>query len=134
VGDFTPRDHPGTRRLGTAAWRPPAVTEAITYLCLDNSSHAPEVVTEVCRELGVPFRTHGYHPAARVRAIGYASRKRSIADASDCGCNVDHGSPTCSTRFAMPRKVNAVGRATPSASSSHVHGAETGAPGLGRTA
>lgn len=24
--------------------------------------HAPEVITEVCRELEVPFRTHGYHP------------------------------------------------------------------------
>jgi len=24
--------------------------------------HAPEVLTEVCRELDVPFRTHGYHP------------------------------------------------------------------------
>ena len=23
--------------------------------------HAPDVITEVCRELGVPFRTHGYH-------------------------------------------------------------------------
>ena len=24
--------------------------------------HAPEVMTEVCRELDVPFRTHGYRP------------------------------------------------------------------------
>jgi RNA polymerase sigma-70 factor (ECF subfamily) len=24
--------------------------------------HAPEVITEVCRELGVPFCTHGYRP------------------------------------------------------------------------
>jgi RNA polymerase sigma-70 factor, ECF subfamily len=24
--------------------------------------HAPEVTTEVCRELGVPFTTHGHHP------------------------------------------------------------------------
>ncbi len=24
--------------------------------------HAPEVLTEICRELGVPFRTHGYRP------------------------------------------------------------------------
>lgn len=24
--------------------------------------HAPELITEVCRELGVPFRTNGYHP------------------------------------------------------------------------
>jgi RNA polymerase sigma-70 factor (ECF subfamily) len=29
---------------------------------LGNYYHAPEVVTEVCRELDVPFRTHGYHP------------------------------------------------------------------------
>jgi hypothetical protein len=26
--------------------------------------HAPEVLSEVCRELGVPHRTHGYRPAA----------------------------------------------------------------------
>ncbi|RKI72891.1 sigma-70 family RNA polymerase sigma factor [Corallococcus sp. AB049A] len=31
---------------------------------LRNYYHAPEVLTEVCRELDVPFRTHGYHPAA----------------------------------------------------------------------
>ena len=24
--------------------------------------HAPELIAEVCRELGVPFETHGYHP------------------------------------------------------------------------
>jgi RNA polymerase sigma-70 factor (ECF subfamily) len=29
---------------------------------LQNYYHAPEVVSEVCRELDVPFRTHGYHP------------------------------------------------------------------------
>jgi RNA polymerase sigma-70 factor (ECF subfamily) len=28
---------------------------------LRNYYHAPEVLTEVCRELAVPFRTHGYH-------------------------------------------------------------------------
>jgi RNA polymerase sigma-70 factor (ECF subfamily) len=27
-----------------------------------NYYHAPEVISEVCRELGVPFRTHGYRP------------------------------------------------------------------------
>jgi RNA polymerase sigma-70 factor (ECF subfamily) len=31
---------------------------------LRNYYHAPEVLTEVCRELEVPFRTHGYHPSA----------------------------------------------------------------------
>jgi RNA polymerase sigma-70 factor (ECF subfamily) len=31
---------------------------------LRNYYHAPEVVTEVCRELDVPFRTHGHHPVA----------------------------------------------------------------------
>jgi RNA polymerase sigma-70 factor (ECF subfamily) len=30
---------------------------------LRNYYHAPEVITEVCRELDVPFRTHGYHPS-----------------------------------------------------------------------
>jgi RNA polymerase sigma-70 factor (ECF subfamily) len=29
---------------------------------LHNYYHAPEVVTEVCRELAVPYRTHGYRP------------------------------------------------------------------------
>lgn len=31
---------------------------------LRNYYHAPEVITEVCRELDVPFRTHGYHPSS----------------------------------------------------------------------
>jgi RNA polymerase sigma-70 factor (ECF subfamily) len=31
---------------------------------LRNHRHAPELITEVCRELGVPFRTHGYQPSA----------------------------------------------------------------------
>jgi len=29
---------------------------------LRNYYHAPEVVTEICQELDVPFRTHGYQP------------------------------------------------------------------------
>ncbi len=29
---------------------------------LHNYYHAPEVLNEVCRELAVPFSTHGYHP------------------------------------------------------------------------
>jgi RNA polymerase sigma-70 factor (ECF subfamily) len=29
---------------------------------LSNYYHAPELISEVCRELDVPFRTHGYHP------------------------------------------------------------------------
>jgi RNA polymerase sigma-70 factor (ECF subfamily) len=29
---------------------------------LRNYYHSPEVLSEVCRELGVPFRTHGYRP------------------------------------------------------------------------
>jgi RNA polymerase sigma-70 factor (ECF subfamily) len=32
---------------------------------LRNYYHAPEVVTEICRELDVAFLTHGYHPEAR---------------------------------------------------------------------
>ena len=35
--------------------------DRIARLC--NYRHAPEVLTEVCRELGVPFRTHGYQPS-----------------------------------------------------------------------
>jgi hypothetical protein len=33
---------------------------------LRNYCHAPELITEVCRELEVPFRTHGYQPASPV--------------------------------------------------------------------
>ncbi len=29
---------------------------------LRNYYHAPDVMTEVCSELALPFRTHGYHP------------------------------------------------------------------------
>ncbi len=36
--------------------------DRIARLC--NYYHAPEVITEVCRELDVPFRTHGYHPGS----------------------------------------------------------------------
>lgn len=32
---------------------------------LRNYRHAPELSTEVCRELGVPLRTHGYRPTVR---------------------------------------------------------------------
>lgn len=35
--------------------------DKIARLC--NYYHAPEVITEVCRELAIPFRTHGYRPA-----------------------------------------------------------------------
>ncbi|WP_163995890.1 sigma-70 family RNA polymerase sigma factor [Pyxidicoccus caerfyrddinensis] len=31
---------------------------------LRNYYHSPEVLSEVCRELGVPFRTHGYRPGS----------------------------------------------------------------------
>jgi RNA polymerase sigma-70 factor (ECF subfamily) len=31
-----------------------------------NYYHAPEVITEICRELDLPFRTHGYHPDAKL--------------------------------------------------------------------
>ena len=32
---------------------------------LSNFRHAPELSLEVCHELGVPFRTHGYRPQLR---------------------------------------------------------------------
>ena len=38
-----------------------AVVEDGRIARLTSYYHAPEVVEEVCRELGVPFRTHGYH-------------------------------------------------------------------------
>ena len=45
-----------------------------------------------------------------------------------------HKSPTCSTRSAIVRIVNDWGSTVPASTSSHVHGAETGAPDFGRTA
>jgi RNA polymerase sigma-70 factor, ECF subfamily len=36
---------------------------------LYNYYHAPEVVSEVCRELDVPFRTHGYLPNQQQEAL-----------------------------------------------------------------
>jgi RNA polymerase sigma-70 factor (ECF subfamily) len=36
--------------------------DRIARLC--NYYHAPEVITEICREIGVPFRTHGYRPGS----------------------------------------------------------------------
>jgi RNA polymerase sigma-70 factor (ECF subfamily) len=36
---------------------------------LENYYHAPEVISEVCRELDVPFRTHGYRPELGARAL-----------------------------------------------------------------
>jgi RNA polymerase sigma-70 factor (ECF subfamily) len=38
--------------------------DRIARLC--NYYHAPEVIAEVCRELDVPFRTHGYQPEGHV--------------------------------------------------------------------
>src|SRR5438128_8904956 len=46
----------------------------------------------------------------------------------------DHTSPTSATRPAIVRSVNVCGPTSPRSSSSHVHGAETGAPGFARTA
>jgi len=46
----------------------------------------------------------------------------------------DHKSPTCSIRAAMFRSVRDLGPIAPLSNSSHVHGADTGAPGLARTA
>jgi RNA polymerase sigma-70 factor (ECF subfamily) len=37
--------------------------DRVVRLC--NYYHAPEVMTEVCRELDVPFRTHGYRPGSQ---------------------------------------------------------------------
>jgi RNA polymerase sigma-70 factor (ECF subfamily) len=36
--------------------------DRVVRLC--NYYHAPEVITEVCRELDVPFQTHGYRPGS----------------------------------------------------------------------
>src|SRR5262245_21259040 len=45
-----------------------------------------------------------------------------------------HRSPTLSIRAAMLRSVNVFGETSPRSICSHVQGADTGAPGLGRTA
>lgn len=39
------------------------VTDGDRIASLRNYYHSPEVLSEVCREIGVPFRTHGYRPA-----------------------------------------------------------------------
>ena len=45
-----------------------------------------------------------------------------------------HRSPTPATRPAIVRSVNVRGPTSPRSTSSHVHGADTGAPGFARTA
>src|SRR3954453_7233424 len=45
----------------------------------------------------------------------------------------DHSSPTVATRSAILRTLKVCGATLPFATSSHVHGADTGAPGFGRT-
>ena len=45
-----------------------------------------------------------------------------------------HRSPTSAIRSAMLRSVNDCGLTLPLSTSSQVHGADTGAPGLARTA
>jgi len=46
----------------------------------------------------------------------------------------DHKSPTRSIRAAIFLTLNVRGSTLPLSTSSHVHGADTGAPGFGRTA
>jgi hypothetical protein len=46
----------------------------------------------------------------------------------------DHRSPTPAMRLAIVRSVNVRGPTSPRSSSSHVHGADTGAPVFARTA
>lgn len=46
----------------------------------------------------------------------------------------DQRSPTSAIRAAMVRSVHVRGPTAPPSTSAHVHGAETGAPGLARTA
>ena len=41
-----------------------AYVEGDRIVRLRNYYHAPEVITEVCRELDISFRTHGYHPGS----------------------------------------------------------------------
>jgi hypothetical protein len=45
----------------------------------------------------------------------------------------DHKSPTSVTRWTIMRNVKLFGSTTPRSTSSHVHGADTGAPALART-
>ena len=54
----------------------------------------------------------------------------------DCGCALisAHGSPAEAVLCAIVRSVNVRGATSPRSTSSHVHGAETGAPGFARTA
>src|SRR4051812_7599926 len=61
---------------------------------------------------------------------------RVIRPRIDCGCALmsAHRSPTLAVLAAIARKVNVCGATSPRSISSHVHGADTGAPGLARTA
>jgi RNA polymerase sigma-70 factor (ECF subfamily) len=49
-------------RVGTAVVRVGTAEDRIARL--RSYYHAPEVIAEICRELEVPFRTHGYRPAS----------------------------------------------------------------------
>jgi len=66
----------------------------------------------------------------------YIPGKLPAARSNDCPRSFisDHKSPTFAMRAAIVRKVNLCGVISPWSSSSHVHGADTGAPGLARTA
>ena len=48
--------------------------------------------------------------------------------------HVRHKSPTTAILEAIVRNVNVRGAMSPCSTSSHVHGADTGAPGFARTA
>lgn len=46
---------------------------------------------------------------------------------------LDHRSPTSAIRFSIVRNVKLFGCTSPVSTSSHEHGADTGAPGFART-
>jgi hypothetical protein len=60
---------------------------------------------------------------------------RSIAspNPTDRAGSSAHNSPTAATRSLIFRSLNDRGSTSPRSTSAHVHGAETGAPGLART-
>ena len=67
------------------------------------------------------------HQSCRNRSIGRRSERlrRRMSD---------QRSPTSAMRAAIVRSVNVRGPTSPRSISSHVHGADTGAPGFARTA
>ena len=86
--------------------------------------------------MGELFFLPAYPASPGLPAPACSCRTCSIAALSECLRSLmsDQRSPTSATREGIDRRVNVRGPTSPRSSSSHVQGADTGAPGLARTA